>query len=217
MYPIIRFAKEALLSLTAGTIMPDQVHVSRLICWPARFFASDFSTSTSVDRTAGRVLSLAALSRYFEFEMMCICGIPRIRLEGTTRTKEYSVALWTWLRPEQGLAEALKDLAAAYDGAEPDDTITSGGYYAQTGEAHALIFGVPQTDVVVQFECRTGLCERREDAAAIAQRIAEKALDSANFIDPAAERPSPYVPRGNVKGRADRIWLPARRFWLPIR
>ncbi|MCA9658547.1 MAG: signal peptidase I, partial [Myxococcales bacterium] len=115
----------------------------------------------------------------------------RIRLEGTTRTKEYSVALWTWLRPEQGLAEALKDLAAAYDGAEPDDTITSGGYYAQTGEAHALIFGVPQTDVVVQFECRTGLCERREDAAAIAQRIAEKALDSANFIDPAAERPSP--------------------------
>ncbi|MCB9631694.1 MAG: DUF4419 domain-containing protein [Sandaracinus sp.] len=49
----------------------------------ARFFAADFSTSTSVDRTAGRVLSLAALSRYFEFEMMCICGIPRIRLEGT--------------------------------------------------------------------------------------------------------------------------------------
>jgi hypothetical protein len=66
----------------------------------ARFFAADFSTSTSVDRTAGRVLSLAALSRYFEFEMMCICGIPRVRLEGNVddwgRIRERVALLHEW-------------------------------------------------------------------------------------------------------------------------
>jgi len=141
----------------------------------------------------------------------------RIRLEGTTRTSDFSAAVWTWLRPAQGLADATAELAAAYEDAEPDDTVTTGGYYALTNTAHALIFGVPQTDVVIQVECRKGLCETREAATEVARRMAEKALDRSNFVDPAAERPSPFVPRGNVKGRADRIWLPFRRFWLPIR
>ena len=141
----------------------------------------------------------------------------RIRLEGTTRSSDYSAAVWAWLRPAQGITAATAELAAAYEGAEPDDTVVNGGYYALTKTGHALIFGVPQTDVVIQVECRSGLCERREDAAEIARRMAEKALDSSNFVDPSADRPSPFVPRGNVKGRADRIWLPFRRFWLPIR
>ena len=41
-------------------------------------------------------------------------------------------------------------------------------------------------------------------------------LDEAEH-HPDAERPRPYVPRGNVKGRAERIWLPPGRFWLPVR
>lgn len=141
----------------------------------------------------------------------------RIRLEGTTRSSDYSAAVWAWLRPAQGLAAATAELAAAYEGAEPDDTVADGGFYALTTTGHALVFGVPKTDVVIQVECRSGLCESREEAASIARRMAEKALDSSNFVDPSAERPSPFVPRGNVKGRADRIWLPFRRFWLPIR
>ncbi len=141
----------------------------------------------------------------------------RIRLEGTTRTAEYSAAIWAWLRPAQGLTTAIAELAAAYEDAQPDDTITTGGYYALTNSAHVMIFGVPGSDVAIQIECRRGLCKTREEAVALARRMLEKALDTSNFIDPAAERPSPYVPRGNVKGRADRIWLPFRRFWLPIR
>ena len=34
MYPVFRFAKEAMLGRLAGGMTPDQVHVSRLICWP---------------------------------------------------------------------------------------------------------------------------------------------------------------------------------------
>jgi hypothetical protein len=49
----------------------------------ARFFAADFSTSTAIDRTVSRVLLMSALSRYFDFSMDCICGIPRVRLEGS--------------------------------------------------------------------------------------------------------------------------------------
>ena len=47
--------------------------------------------------------------------------------------------------------------------------------------------------------------------------VAELAEHPENFIDPEAERPLPFVPRGNVKGRAERIWLPLSRFWLPVR
>ncbi|MCA8867159.1 MAG: acyl-CoA thioesterase [Rhodobacteraceae bacterium] len=56
MYPIIRFAKEALLSLTAGTIMPDQVHVSRLICWP-------WDVDLWLELNNGRALTLYDLGR----------------------------------------------------------------------------------------------------------------------------------------------------------
>lgn len=46
------------------------------------------------------MLSLAALSRYFEFEMMCICGIPRLRLEGTvddwSRLRERVLLFHEW-------------------------------------------------------------------------------------------------------------------------
>jgi hypothetical protein len=51
----------------------------------------------------------------------------------------------------------------------------------------------------------------------VAQRAATTALDASTFIDADADRPQPFVPRGNVKGRAARIWLPLSRFWLPIR
>ena len=141
----------------------------------------------------------------------------RIRLEGTERSLPYSVAIWIWLRPEDGLAAASRRLADAVQGAEPDDAIASGGYVGESVESYTMIFGIPSTDALIQIECRKGLCPTRDAASAIARRVAEKALDRDTFIDPAAERPSPFVPRGNVKGRADRIWLPLRRFWLPIR
>ncbi|MEZ4454663.1 MAG: hypothetical protein R3B09_34750, partial [Nannocystaceae bacterium] len=129
----------------------------------------------------------------------------------------YSVGLWVWLRPTQGLEGATAALAEAYPGAVASDAIQSGGFRAETPGSFVEIYAVPRSEVVIQLECRRGLCPEAEVATTIARRVASKALDATNFIDPTAERPSPFVPRGNVKGRADRIWLPVSRFWLPIR
>ena len=80
-----------------------------------------------------------------------------------------------------------------------------------------MVFPVPKSEVVVALRCHAGLCPTRQTAVALARRAANRAEDPENFIDPEAKRPQPFVPRGNVKGRADRIWLPLSRFWLPIR
>jgi hypothetical protein len=44
---------------------------------------SDFSTTTSATRTASEVALMDTFSSYFEYILMCICGIPKITLEGT--------------------------------------------------------------------------------------------------------------------------------------
>ena len=44
----------------------------------------DFSTTTPSIRTAYEVALMDVYERYFEYMVMCICGIPEITLEGTT-------------------------------------------------------------------------------------------------------------------------------------
>lgn len=51
----------------------------------ADLFECDFSTSTEVDRLAGRVVLLDAYSPYFSLWLVCICGIPSITLTGTVQ------------------------------------------------------------------------------------------------------------------------------------
>ena len=46
-------------------------------------FECDFSTSTDVERTAGRIVMLDAYSPYFAYQLLCVCGIPSITLTGT--------------------------------------------------------------------------------------------------------------------------------------
>ncbi|MCP3098362.1 DUF4419 domain-containing protein [Myxococcus sp. K15C18031901] len=48
-----------------------------------RLLSCDFSTSTDVERMAGDVVLMDAMSPYFDFEVMISCGIPRITLLGT--------------------------------------------------------------------------------------------------------------------------------------
>lgn len=43
----------------------------------------DFSTTTPAIRTASEVALLDAFSSYFTYEMRCVCGIPRITIQGT--------------------------------------------------------------------------------------------------------------------------------------
>jgi hypothetical protein len=49
----------------------------------AELFECDFSTSTEVERIAGRVVMLDAYSPYFAFWLKCVCGIPSVTLTGT--------------------------------------------------------------------------------------------------------------------------------------
>jgi len=53
----------------------DPVLHETLIC--------DFSTSTQAIRTASEVVLMDCYSSYFEYQMMCLCGIPKIRLLGS--------------------------------------------------------------------------------------------------------------------------------------
>ena len=140
----------------------------------------------------------------------------RVRLEGTVRGKEHSLDVEAWLRPEGGLASKVAELATP-GGLQRDDGIAEGAMGLERDDGFEYVFAVPQSETVVRIECRKGLCPTREVALSLAHRAAAKAVDPSNFIDPQADRPKPFVPRGNVKGRAERIWLPLARFWLPIR
>ncbi|MBK6916722.1 MAG: signal peptidase I [Deltaproteobacteria bacterium] len=145
----------------------------------------------------------------------------RLSLEGTVRGHDHSVEIEAWLKPPEGLAAKVAALGNQY-GLVADASVAEGAMAGELpaddeGEgAFAMVFGVPQSDVVVRIECRKGLCLDRATAVSLAHRAAGKAVDRTNFIDPAAVRHRPFVPRGNVKGRAERIWLPLSRFWLPI-
>lgn len=43
----------------------------------------DFSTTSEVDRIAGHVVMMDIFEKYFEYQLLCICGIPRVTLRGT--------------------------------------------------------------------------------------------------------------------------------------
>ncbi|QUQ66724.1 DUF4419 domain-containing protein [Kutzneria sp. CA-103260] len=80
----------------------------------ADLFECDFTTSTAVERTAGRVVMLDGYSPYFSYWMRFVCGIPRITLTGTA-------ADWRKIRsrvdrlPEFGLAKWARSLAPIAD------------------------------------------------------------------------------------------------------
>jgi hypothetical protein len=90
-----------------------------------RLLVSDFSTTTPIAKTASEVVMMSAFKRYFDYRMVCICGIPRVTLEGTPedwRTirdrvrvlGEYDLAWWT-----EKLAPICDELVKTAEG-EPD-------------------------------------------------------------------------------------------------
>ncbi len=77
-------------------------------------FECDFSTSTDVERVAGRIVLLDAYSPYFALWMVCVCGIPSITVTGTVedwrkiRARIDSIAVF-------GLDEWRRSLALIVD------------------------------------------------------------------------------------------------------
>jgi len=143
----------------------------------------------------------------------------RMRLDGSIRDAAYALDLKVWRRPAEGVEAKRAALAAEIAGASPAEGVAPGAMTGPSavGKGTQYVFAVPATETVVFMQCSSGLCPEADAAAALATRAYQKAQDPGNFIDPNAERPRPYVPRGHVKGRAERIWLPLRRFWLPVR
>ncbi|MEM6290335.1 MAG: signal peptidase I [Myxococcota bacterium] len=139
----------------------------------------------------------------------------RTRLEATVQGKDHSLELEVWHEPEAGLAAKVAEVAGPLDLAD-SSAVGSHGQAGEDEDAYHHVFGVEGSQSVIRIRCRKGLCESADVALAVARRAAKKATDPDNFIDPDAERPKPFVPRGNVKGRADLIWLPMDRFWLSI-
>jgi hypothetical protein len=87
----------------------------------ADLFECDFSTSTEVERTAGRVVLLDVYSPYFSLWLESICGIPCVTLTGTVedwrriRTRVDAIAgfgLETWCRSLAPIADEFVRAAA---------------------------------------------------------------------------------------------------------
>ena len=140
-----------------------------------------------------------------------------VRLEATIKDDRYGLELEVWLAPEAGIPDKVAAVRDSLAGLAADDGVADGGYYGSGDDGHTFVFGVTQSKAVIRLTCKDGLCPDKATALALAQRAATTALDTSTFVDADAERPKPFVPRGNVKGRAERIWLPWSRFWLPIR
>jgi signal peptidase I len=81
---------------------------------------------------------------------------------------------------------------------------------------HGLVDGSP-SGVAVKLTCAEGLCPNPEVLDALAERAQQRAKDRDAVVRHDPSFPKPFVPRGFVKGRADRIWLPFRRFWTRVR
>jgi len=145
-----------------------------------------------------------------------LAAFDRATLEGTARDSGHSVDVRVWLRPPEGLEAKVAGLSEAEGGLQPDDSVRVGGRSSED-DGFVHLFQVPQSSAVVRLRCGAGLCPDMEASVALAERVADKAMDESTFVDPAAVRSSPFVPRGHVKGRAERVWLPLDRFWLPVR
>ncbi len=115
----------------------------------------------------------------------------------------------------EGVQQRRQSLAATGHIADVAD-IEGSAFSASAGDDWLIVGGIPQTNLLYELRCGHGVCPDLDTASELARRVATKAIDASTFIDPNAERPQPFVPRGNVKGRADRIWLPTARFWLRI-
>ena len=83
---------------------------------------ANFSTTGPIERAASEVVLLDAMQSYFEYEVVSLCGIPTIKLEGTVedwrsiaqRVEEFArFGLEWWVEP---LRPILKEFVAAAAG-----------------------------------------------------------------------------------------------------
>ncbi|CAG8448458.1 10117_t:CDS:2 [Diversispora eburnea] len=65
----------------------------------------DFSTSTNASITASQIILFDAMKKYFNYKVYCLCGIPKVTLDGT---------LEDWLHLQEKVAK-IRDLGLELD------------------------------------------------------------------------------------------------------
>lgn len=138
----------------------------------------------------------------------------RATFTGSRSGGSHSLEVSVERQPGAGIAARLTELRAELRDPTQVKGLGSEGW-KETG-SRRYVFAVDATETVVSIDCGKSLCPDDETAEAIARRAAEKALDPRNFMDSERQIATPFVPRGNVKGRADMIWLPRSRFGKKI-
>lgn len=136
--------------------------------------------------------------------------------EGAVLDDGHSLAIEVERRPKEGLEAALKARRAELKQPEAVPGLGPGAAYSNGPNGHEFVFVIAETELIVSLQCRVGMCPDRETARKLADRARDKGLDPENFLQKNVARPRPFVPRGNVKGRAEVIWWPTSRFWTKI-
>lgn len=139
-----------------------------------------------------------------------------LTFEGAVLDDSHSLQVEIEWQPEVGLDAAVEARKAKLGTPEAVEGLGPAAWYAHTPNGHTFVFVVPETELVVELNCRAGLCSDAATARALAQRAMAKGADPENFVQKSVSQPQPFVPRGNVKGRAEVIWWPTGRFWKKI-
>lgn len=111
---------------------------------------ADFSTTGPTEKAASEVLLMDSFQAYFEYEMLCGCGIPEITLLGTSEDwrsirrraavfSEYGLESWTSV-----LLPVLDRIVATAEG-EDDATFWQSMFRYQSGSGGNLLTGWLQT------------------------------------------------------------------------
>ncbi|MFV8756774.1 signal peptidase I [Nannocystaceae bacterium ST9] len=141
----------------------------------------------------------------------------RVQYEGRVLDDGYAIELDVEMNPPDGLAGGLERAKQQLDGDPiPAPQLGDDAWYAAGSSGHQFVFAVSETNLVIRLGCRPGLCASEAIALTLARRAQEKGRDTENFLQKDVTRSKPFVPRGNVKGRAEVIWWPTSRFWRKI-
>lgn len=132
----------------------------------------------------------------------------------SARGTEHAVRVRVERSPEIGVNARLAELQSSMSEAAREDSLGVEAWRNLRGSR--IVFAAPKTNTVVDIDCGLGVCPTLEVTRVLARRAFDKVQDITNFVDPSARRSRPFVPRGNVKGRADVIWWPTHRFWTPV-
>jgi hypothetical protein len=181
--------------------------------------AQKLPAASDNQRRMGELLGKVDMGDWAESPVPKLDRYPwdRVSLDGSIRGGDHAISLELARKPAEGSDARIEAWKKKLTRPEPLEGVGDGGFVSATPQKVEHLFYVAETETVVRLSCAAGLCPTRKVADDIAQRVAEKALDPDNFVDPDAKRPRPFVPRGHVKGRAERIWYPFKRFWLKIR